>query len=171
MIEYELIRSRRKTLAVQVTREGRVLVRAPLRLAKYRIEQFVTEHAGWITHALAAQQTRREAHPEPDTAKQAELIRRAKEELPPKVRYYADLMGLYPTGLKITSARTRFGSCSGKNSICFSWRLMDYPEPAIDYVVVHELAHIAHHDHSPQFWALVERYLPDYRQRRAMLRE
>ena len=162
MIEYELIRSRRKTLAVQVTREGRVLVRAPLRLAKYRIEQFVTEHAGWITHALAAQQTRREAHPEPDAAKQ---------ELPPKVRYYADLMGLYPTGLKITSARTRFGSCSGKNSICFSWRLMDYPEPAIDYVVVHELAHIAHHDHSPQFWALVERYLPDYRQRRAMLRE
>ena len=171
MIEYELIRSRRKTLAVQVTREGRVLVRAPLRLAKYRIEQFVTEHVGWITQALAAQQTRREAHPEPDAAKQAELIRRAKEELPPKVRYYADLMGLYPTGLKITSARTRFGSCSGKNSICFSWRLMDYPEPAIDYVVVHELAHIAHHDHSPQFWALVERYLPDYRQRRAMLRE
>ena len=171
MIEYELIRSRRKTLAVQVTREGRVLVRAPLRLAKYRIEQFVTEHVGWITQALAAQQTRREAHPEPDAAKQAELIRRAKEELPPKVRYYADLMGLHPTGLKITSARTRFGSCSGKNSICFSWRLMDYPEPAIDYVVVHELAHIAHHDHSPQFWALVERYLPDYRQRRAMLRE
>lgn len=171
MIEYELIRSRRKTLAVQVTREGRVLVRAPLRLAKYRIEQFVTEHAGWITQALAAQQTRREAHPEPDAAKQAALIRRAKEELPPKVRYYADLMGLHPTGLKITSARTRFGSCSGKNSICFSWRLMDYPEPAIDYVVVHELAHIAHHDHSPQFWALVERYLPDYRQRRAMLRE
>ena len=171
MIEYELIRSRRKTLAVQVTREGRVLVRAPLRLAKYRIEQFVTEHAGWITHALADQQTRREAHPEPDAAKQAALIRRAKEELPPKVRYYADLMGLYPTGLKITSAKTRFGSCSGKNSICFSWRLMDYPEPAIDYVVVHELAHIAHHDHSPQFWALVERYLPDYRQRRAMLRE
>ena len=171
MIEYELIRSRRKTLAVQVTREGRVLVRAPLRLAKYRIEQFVTEHVGWITQALAAQQTRREAHPEPDAAKQAELIRRAKEELPPKVRYYADLMGLYPTGLKITSAKTRFGSCSGKNSICFSWRLMDYPEPAIDYVVVHELAHIAHHDHSPQFWALVERYLPDYRQRRAMLRE
>lgn len=80
-------------------------------------------------------------------------------------------MNLYPTGLKITSARTRFGSCSGKNSICFSWRLMDYPELAIDYVVVHELAHIVHKNHGPQFWALVERYLPDYRARRAMLRE
>ena len=171
MIEYELVRSKRKTLAVQVTREGRVIIRAPLRLAKYRIEQFVTEHADWIARALADQQFRREAHPEPDAEKQAELIRRAKAELPSKVRYYANLMGLHPTGLKITSAKTRFGSCSGKNSICFSWRLMDYPEPAIDYVVVHELAHIAHHNHGPQFWALVERYMPDYRQRRAMLRE
>ena len=138
MIEYELVRSKRKTLAVQVT--------------------------------LADQQSRRAAHPEPDEAGQAELIRRAKIELPPKVQYYAKLMNLYPTGLKITSARTRFGSCSGKNSICFSWRLMDYPESAIDYVVVHELAHIAHKNHGPQFWALVERYLPDYRARRAMLR-
>lgn len=171
MIEYELVRSKRKTLAVQVTREGHVIVRAPLRLAKYRIERFVTEHADWIARALADQQSRRAAHPEPDEAGQAELIRRAKIELPPKVQHYAKLMNLYPTGLKITSARTRFGSCSGKNSICFSWRLMDYPEPAIDYVVVHELAHIAHKNHGPQFWALVEHYLPDYRARRAMLRE
>ena len=161
MIEYELVRSKRKTLAVQVTREGRVIVRAPLRLAKYRIERFVAEHTDWIVRALADQQSRRAAHPEPDEAKQAEFIRRAKIELPPKVQHYAKLMNLYPTGLKI----------SGKNSICFSWRLMDYPEPAIDYVVVHELAHIAHKNHGPQFWALVERYLPDYRARRAMLRE
>ena len=171
MIEYELVRSKRKTLAVQVTREGRVIVRAPLRLAKYRIERFVAEHADWIARALADQQSRCAAHPEPDATKQAELIRRAKIELPPKVQHYAKLMNLYTTGLKITSARTRFGSCSGKNSICFSWRLMDYPEPTIDYVVVHELAHIAHKNHGPQFWALVERYLPDYRARRAMLRE
>ena len=156
MIEYELVRSKRKTLAVQVTREGRVIVRAPLRLAKYRIERFVAEHTDWIVRALADQQSRRAAHPEPDEAKQAELIRRAKIELPPKVQHYAKLMNLYPTGLKITSARTRFGSCSGKNSICFSWRLMDYPEPAIDYVVVHELAHIAHKNHGPQFWALLD---------------
>lgn len=154
MIEYELVRSKRKTLAVQVTREGRVIVRAPLRLAKYRIERFVAEHTDWIARALADQQSRRAAHPEPDEAKQAELIRRAKIELPPKVQHYAKLMNLYPTGLKITSARTRFGSCSGKNSICFSWRLMDYPEPAIDYVVVHELAtlHIKTMDRSSGHW-------------------
>ena len=80
MIEYELVRSKRKTLAVQVTREGRVIVRAPLRLAKYRIERFVAEHTDWIVRALADQQFRRAAHPEPDEAKQAVL--RARAALP-----------------------------------------------------------------------------------------
>ena len=70
MIEYELVRSKRKTLAVQVTREGRVIVRAPLRLAKYRIERFVADHTDWIARALADQQSRRAAYPEPDEAKQ-----------------------------------------------------------------------------------------------------
>ena len=170
MIEYKLVRSKRKTLAVQVTREGRVIVRAPLRLAKYRIERFVAEHTDWIARALADQQSRRAAHPEPDEAKQAELIRRAKIELPPKVQYYAKLMNLYPTGLKITSARTRFGSCSGKNSICFSWRLMDYPADAIEYVVVHELAHMRHMNHGQDFYREIERVLPDYRRRIALLK-
>lgn len=112
MTEYELVRSRRKTLSVQVTRE-----------------------------------------------------------IPPKVRHYSTIMGLRPTGIRITSARTRFGSCSGKNSLCFSWRLMGYPEEAVDYVVVHELAHIVHKNHGPDFWALVGQYMPDYKRRRALLRK
>ena len=162
---YELRRSRRKTLALEVTREGQVIVRAPLRVSAKQIERFVAAHADWIARAQARQRERPAAHPEPDEK------RRAKAELPPKVARYARLMGVQPTGLTITSARTRFGSCSGKNRICFSWRLMDYPEAAVDYVVVHELAHIVHKNHGPQFWALVERYMPDYRARRALLRE
>lgn len=168
---YELWRSRRKTLAIEVTREGQVIVRAPLRMSMKRIEQFVDAHADWIAQAQARQRKRMAAHPEPDEKRRAELIGRAKAELPPKVAHYARQMGVQPTGLTITSARTRFGSCSGKNRICFSWRLMDYPEAAVDYVVVHELAHIVHKNHGPQFWALVERYMPDYRARRALLRE
>ena len=80
-------------------------------------------------------------------------------------------MGLHPTGLRITSARTRFGSCSAKNSICFSWRLMQYPDAAVDYVVVHELAHIREKNHGRAFYALVEQFLPDWRERRALLKE
>ena len=171
MDKYELVRSRRKTLAIEVDRTGRVVIRAPMRATGEQIERFVAAHADWIARAQARQRARLAAHPEPDEARRAELIRRAKEELPPKVAYYAQLMGVQPTGLKITSARTRFGSCSRKNSLCFSWRLMEYPEAAVDYVVVHELAHITHKNHGPRFWALVERYMPDYRARRALLRE
>ena len=79
------------------------------------------------------------------------------------------MMGVTPAGVKITSARTRFGSCSGKNSLCFSWRLMLYPPQAIDYVVVHEMAHIRHHNHSKDFWAFVASVMPDYRERQALL--
>ena len=84
---------------------------------------------------------------------------------------YSEIMGLYPTGITITGAERRFGSCSGKNRICFSWRLMRYPEEAIDYVVVHELAHIRHKDHSKAFYACIEQVLPDWRERRKLLKE
>ena len=170
-IRYELRRSGRKTLSVEVGREGQVIVRAPLRLSQKRIEQFVAAHADWIARAQQRQQARLAAHPEPDEARQAALIRRARTELPHKVARYAREMGVQPAAVTITAARTRFGSCSAKNRICFSWRLMEYPEAAVDYVVVHELAHIVHKNHGPQFWALVERYLPDWRARRALLRE
>ena len=80
-------------------------------------------------------------------------------------------MGVMPTGLHITAARTRWGSCSGKNSLCFSLFLMRYPPEAIDAVVVHELAHIRHKNHGPDFYRFVEKTLPDYRQRIALLKQ
>lgn len=170
-MEYELLRSvRRKTLAIEVGRDGAVRVHAPRRVPLREIERFVAAHGEWIARAQARQKARAQAHPEPDHERQAALLARANAILPGLTAQWADRMGLYPTGLRITSARTRFGSCSGKNSICFSWRLMDYPDEAVEYVVVHELAHIAHKNHGPQFWALVERYLPDWRARRALLR-
>jgi hypothetical protein len=78
--------------------------------------------------------------------------------------------GLKPQYIKITSAKRRFGSCSGKNGICFSWRLMRYPESAIDYVIVHELAHIEHKNHGGAFYDRIEAILPDLRERRKLLR-
>lgn len=94
MTEYELVRSRRKTLSVQVTRECRVIVRAPLRLAKREIDRFVFEHADWIARTLAHQRTLAEAHPEPDEARARALAERAVREIPPKVRHYSAIMGL-----------------------------------------------------------------------------
>ena len=79
-------------------------------------------------------------------------------------------MGVTPTGIKITTARKRYGSCSGKNSLCFSCFLMNYPEEAIDLVVVHELCHIKVRNHGPDFYALLERYLPDHKERKKLLK-
>lgn len=73
-------------------------------------------------------------------------------------------MGLFPTGVRITSARTRYGSCSGKNSLCFSCFLMNCPDAAMDLVVVHELCHIQVKNHGPDFYALLEQVLPDWRE-------
>ena len=162
MIEYTVLRSRRRTMALQVTREAQVVVRAPPYAAEADIRHFVLAHEDWLSCQLARQRERLSAHP-PRSPEELEALRRqAKAQLPDMVRHWAQEMGVTPTGLKITSARTRFGSCSGKNSLCFSLYLMEYPPEAIEAVVVHELAHIRHKNHGSEFYTLVRQYLPDY---------
>ena len=169
-VEYTVIRSSRRTMALEITREAQVVVRAPRFASAAEIRRFVDAHRDWIGKHLSRRQAYLEAHP-PLTDVEIEALRaRAKAYLPDRVAHWAGRMGVTPAGLRITSARTRFGSCSGKNSLSFSLYLMQYPPEAIDYVVVHELAHIRHKNHSPAFYAEVARYLPDYRQRQAMLR-
>lgn len=170
-MDYTVIRSRRRTIALEVTRDAAIVVRAPNRASDDAIASFVASHEKWLKNALARRIAHNAAHPEPTDAERIALIARAKEELPPRVEYWSGVMGLKPSGVKITSAKTRFGSCSAKNGLCFSWYLMRYPDAAIDYVVVHELAHIRHHDHSPAFYALVEQYLPDWRERMQLLKD
>lgn len=170
-MEYILKRSRRKTMAIQVYPDGSVVARAPMRTPQSTVEAFVTSHEDWICRNLERQRQYREANPEPNETELAALRERAKREIPPRVEHFSRIMGLVPTGVKITSARKRYGSCSGKNSLCFSCLLMRCPPEAVDYVVVHELAHIVHKNHGPDFYRLVETVFPDWRQRRAMLRQ
>lgn len=171
MEQYEIIRSRRKTLALEITRDCRVLVRAPLRLPAAAIEDFVAKHTGWIDHHLARQrEAAASAPPEPTAEEIAALKARARAVLPEKVADWSRKMGLTPTGIKITAARKRYGSCSGKNSLCFSCFLMRCPEEAIDLVVVHELCHIRVKNHSAAFYALLAQYLPDYKERKKLLK-
>ena len=171
MEKYVLIRSSRKTLALEITRDCRVLVRAPLRLPQKQIDAFVESHAAWITKHLEQQHRRAESAPLPPSPEQvARLKEAARKIIPKKVAYWSQKMGVTPTGVKITTAQKRYGSCSGKNSLCFSCFLMEYPEQAIDLVVVHELCHISEKNHSPRFYALLEQYLPDYKERKKLLK-
>ena len=173
MVEYTLIRSDRRTLGLEITPELTVVVRAPRRCSEREIRRFVESHTDWIQRHLEIQRRRQTARAARQVTpeQEAQLRRQAAEYIPGRVAVYAARMEVTPTGVRITGAQKRFGSCSGKNSLCFSWRLMQYPPDAVDYVVVHELAHVRHHNHSPAFWAFVEAAMPDYRRRQALLRD
>ena len=169
-LEYNVIRSLRKTVSLEVERNGTVLVRAPLLMPPGEIDRFVASHEQWIVKKQVQQSARAYRESQADSRAE-ELIRQAKQKIPPLVRAYSEKMEVTFTTLKITSAKTRFGSCSSKGALCFSWRLMMYPAAAIEYVVVHELAHLKHHNHSRAFYATVEQYMPDYKRREQFLRD
>ncbi len=169
-MEYTIIRSRRKTVALEVMRDSTVVVRAPLKMPKKEIDAFLRRHEDWLKQALTRTVLRAEKDKTID-GRERELRQAAARYLPQKTAEWAKVMGVRPTGIKITAAKTRFGSCSGKNSLCFSWRLMAYPEEAVEYVIVHELAHILQKNHSAKFYAVIAKYLPDWKERRALLRK
>jgi len=96
---------------------------------------------------------------------------RAEEEITKRVVFYSRKLNLYPQTVRITNARTRYGSCSSNNGLSFSWRIIMAPYPVIDYVIIHELIHIREKNHSKRFWKALAEILPDYREKRAWLKE
>ena len=129
--DYELKRSKRKTLSLTVTKDLKVSVKAPVGCPQKTIDDFVLSHEKWINEHIEKKKSRLSLEKTLDEKRVSELRALAAAELPRRVEYYSEKMGLYPTSVKITSAATRFGSCSGKNSICFSYRLMLYPPEAL----------------------------------------
>ncbi len=204
-----IIRSRRKTVAIEITPEGKVWVRAPLRTPRAFIDLLMREKAGWIEqHLVKVSQiaaARRQftyaegelhfflgqqlplrfapASPGEQAICLPASARRAPQEaleswykaqaarlLPGMVQRLAGQYGLQPKKVRISSARTRWGSCSSKGTISLAWKLVLAPPEVIDYVITHELAHLQVLDHSARFWELVESFVPDHKARRAWLR-
>jgi len=97
--------------------------------------------------------------------------REAKEKIVERVHYYSNRLQLFPQGIRITNARSRWGSCSQVNRLSFSWRIIMSSLTVIDYILIHELVHIREKSHSKRFWTLLESILPDYRKRRLWLKE
>ena len=157
----KIIRSNRKTLCLRINPQGEPEVLAPYGLSEQRILQFVEDHRDWLQKQLAAYRPPRQYTP----AQLAALRKAAQAYFPPLVARWAAIMGVSPAGVRITSAKTRHGSCSPKGGLCFSLYLMEKSERAREAVVVHELAHLVRRDHSKEFYRVVEQYLPDYRER------
>lgn len=169
---YEIIYSNRKTLAIQVTSDGQVKVRAPKRMPKSTIDRFLTEKEPWILKHTkkASEYAVHEPQPLSDTERRR-YIQIARDIFTVKTAYYASVMHVTYGRISIREQKTRWGSCSSDGNLNYNWRLIFAPEEVLDYVVVHELAHRREMNHSKAFYAIVESVLPDYKQRRQWLRQ
>lgn len=213
MISYQLVRSKRKTLSLQVLSDGTVLVRAPMRCGKSYIDSFVSSKEPWILKRLETVESYRVSQAafrpaqlqelgfcgktlrvvpgEGDSVKldlqrmEITLPDASVEELLPalaklykkaglpflqqRTEHWAKIMGISYNSVRFSSALKRWGSCSSKGDIRITWMVLFAPLSAIDYILVHELSHRVHFDHSPDFWDLVARYCPGYKQEKQVL--
>ena len=170
----KVIRSRRKTISLQITPEGQVLLRSPYGVSKEELQRFVDEKRDWLNKNLQKVQQRQQEASHAGSLSLEEiraLADRAKDVIPQRVAHFAPLVGVTYGRITIRNQRTRWGSCSGKGNLNFNCLLMLAPPEVLDYVVVHELCHRKEMNHSPRFWAEVARVLPDYQQRRRWLKE
>ncbi len=169
MIEYTLIRSRRKTVGMQI-KDGQVIVRAPMHLAKKAIDAFVLEHKDWIDKHLAVSRAAQNV-PKLTQSELEELAAQAKQVIPARVAHYAALLGVEYGRITIRMQKTKWGSCSSKGNLNFNCLLMLAPPEVLDSVVVHELCHRKHMNHSRDFYAEIARVMPDYHARHAWLKQ
>lgn len=207
----KIVKSRRKTIALVIDSDGKLVVRAPFCASESDIMRFVQEKQDWIQKKSEEMRQKKLERPRlalkegetipylgrecmifrgitrticfdgkafllPQTeSAQAKLIawykKRAAVILQERVESIAKDMRVMPNGVKITSAKTRWGSCSYTNHLNFSWRLIMCPPEVVDYVVVHELCHILHKDHSKSFWESVGRVDAAYREHENWLKE
>ena len=168
-MDYEIIYAKRKSLSLQIKPDLSICVRAPFGTSKKYIDDFVSNHRGWIDKKMQEIGSQSFNPYSFSSTEINTLKKKTLEIVAPRVEHYATVMGLVPSKISVNSAKKRFASCSSTGSLNFSFRLCLYPKEAIDYVVVHELAHMKEMNHSKRFWALVEKYMPDYKERRKLL--
>ena len=171
---FDVVRSRRKTVAVEIRPDGSALIRAPYSMPNSVIKSFISEHEYWIEeHIKKAREKRKElGEIKPLTREELlELVEQARGYLPPRIKQYADILGVKYGMITIRNQHTRWGSCSAKGNLNFNCLLMLMPEEVRDYVVVHELCHLTHMNHGKEFWAKVASVDPAYKEHIKYLKE
>lgn len=169
--DYTVIRSQRKTIAIQITPDRRIIVRAPMRMSKKVIHNFVVAKADWVQKHLSKVNSQNDSLQAFTNDELDALVTQAKYDIPQRVAYYVSIMGVAYGSVTIRKQVSRWGSCSSKRNLSFNCLLMLCPEDVRDYVVIHELCHLKHMNHSSAFWAQVSHYCPDYEDKRLWLRK
>ena len=172
-LKVNIIYSARKTISLELKPEG-IFVRAPKGMSQRQIKLFLNEKRNWIEKHWEKIQERTEELEQLELFTMDEINELANKALvviPEKVRKYAPIVGVTYGRITIRNQRTRWGSCSSKGNLNFNCLLMLFPDEVIDYVVVHELCHRKHMNHSAEFYAEVERVCPEYRRCQKWLKE
>lgn len=160
-----IIRSNRKTLGVQVNSDGIIIVRSPLRLSESYIDNFLKEKAEWIARhiVLVKEESKKRSDIQKFTRDEIEdMGQKALEIIPERVKHYAEIIGVTYGNITIRNQKTRWGSCSSKGNLNFNCLLVLTPPEVLDSVVVHELCHRRHMNHSKDFYAEVYKAFPEY---------
>ncbi|CBK83514.1 Predicted metal-dependent hydrolase [Coprococcus sp. ART55/1] len=175
--EYSVVRSRRKSICIEIDRDLNIKVRAPLRMTDSQIQSFVDSRQNWIRSHLEIMQKRisnMSDEKNPSTALTDADIKALSEQariyIPSRVEHFAQIIGVTYGRITIRHQKTRWGSCSSSGNLNFNCALMNTTPKIIDYVVVHELCHRKQMNHSALFWAEVEKALPNYKELRSALK-
>ncbi len=202
-MEYKIIYSDRSSIAIQVSRQGELIIRAPRKVSRSYIDELVTSKSDWIQSKVKTITKYGFSFSEGDSllylgkkyslmfsksskvevtddsiivpeSMDVEHLKnwfkfKAEKLMVPRFKNLAK--GFNYKNIKLSNARTRYGSCNSKGNINLSWRLIFAPLYVIDYVIIHELVHIEHMNHSSQFWNKLEQTMPDYKLAKKWLKE
>jgi len=214
VINYSIKISKRKSISIQIEKNGDVIVKAPKRVSKKFINDFIISKKDWVEkNVKKVLESRKNVKKEfkdgeifmylgskielklidkkfkfvkfdeinffisKENSKNAKTLlyrfyrKKAKEVITDRVNFYVDKHNFKINNLKISSAKTRWGSCSFKNNININWKLIFADTSIMDYVIIHELSHTIEHNHSKNFWNFVEKIIPDYKEKRLWLKK
>ena len=168
-VPYQIIKSDRKTIAIQIKPDGQVVVRCPKRMRIEEARRFVESKADWIEKHLAKRLPQNVAKYTPKEIEQ--LREQARKLVTERVRYYAPIICVTYGQIAIRTQHTRWGSCSSKGNLNFNCLLALVPPEVLDYVVVHELCHRKELNHSDRFWNEVRQIIPNYKVQKKWLKD
>lgn len=170
-MKYTLIRSkkRKRSVSIKINASKEVIVRAPFSLNKKAIDKFVHKHHDWISKSIKnfkQSPCKKRLNVTDFTHKKKLLAKYLNRSLP----LISNKMNMHYKDYNIKNVTSYWGRCSPDNSIAFNCNLINFPQATIDYVIIHELCHTKVKGHNKKFWSLVEKYSPDYRKHKQLLK-